>query len=315
VLGEQDRAAAHLARSSSGIDAVAVGLESVFALIVCGLAAAQVGDVGMARTIRPLLEPFADRLTSGAAIVVPIATVLGLICDRLGDREAAGRYHRTGIATAERAGSAVMVARSRALAGLEPPVPTGATGERAATIARDGSDWVLTSPFGTATVEESRGLLQLVDVLRANGRDVSALDLAGSGSGGGVPVQSDLGPALDSRAKREYRTRIADLREEIDEADAMNDPDRASRARWELDALLEELGRAVGLAGRDRPQGATDERARVNVTRSIKRAIAAVAARSPDLGSHLVVSVRTGRQCRYQPDPAVALTWEVSTTS
>jgi hypothetical protein len=148
-------------------------------------------------------------------------------------------------------------------------------------------------------------------VLRANGREVGALDLAGSGAA--VAVQSDLGPALDGQAKRAYRTRIADLREEIDEADAMNDPDRASRARWELDALLEELGRAVGLSGRDRPQGSTDERARVNVTRSIKRAIAAVSAQAPELGSHLELSVRTGRLCRYQPDPAVALTWEVST--
>jgi hypothetical protein len=178
------------------------------------------------------------------------------------------------------------------------------------TITRADDGWVLATPFGIATIEESRGLLQLVEVLRANGREVSAVDLGAPG--GAVAVQHDVGPALDGRAKREYRARIADLREDIDEAEAMNDPDRASRARWELDALLDELGRAVGLGGRDRPQGATDERARVNVTRSIKRAIAAVAAKAPELGSHLEVSVRTGRLCRYQPDPAVALTWEVA---
>jgi hypothetical protein len=116
---------------------------------------------------------------------------------------------------------------------------------------------------------------------------------------------------LDDRAKREYRARIAELREDIDDADAMNDPDRATRARLELDALLDELGRAVGMGGRDRPHGATDERARVNVTRSIRRAIAAVAAQAPELGAHLEVSVRTGRECGYRPDPAAALTWDV----
>jgi hypothetical protein len=330
VLGEEDRARMHVARATSGMDTVAVGLESVFALNVCGLAAAAIPDIRMARAVRPLLEPFAERLTAGGSIVAPVGTTLGLVCSLLGDSAAAEQHHRAGIATAVRAGSDVMAARCRALAAgapvapgprrapespAAPESPTVATVGDRGTIARDGSDWVLASPFGTVTVEESRGLLQLVEVLRANGREVSALDLGGTGSGGSVAVQSDLGPALDGRAKREYRARIADLREEIDEADAMNDPDRASRARWELDALLDELGRAVGLSGRDRPQGATDERARVNVTRSIKRAIAAVGAGSPELGSHLEVSVRTGRQCRYQPDPAVALTWEVSATS
>ncbi len=319
VLGEVDRARAHLGRASSGIDAVAVGLEAVFALSVCGLGAAMVGDVRMARAVRQHLEPFAERLTASGTIVVPMATTLGMLCDVLGDREAAERHHRAGIAVAERAGSVVMAERCRALAGVttSPVAPLApvapAVGGRG-TVARKSSGWVITSPFGTATVETSRGLLQLVEVLRANGTDVSAIDLAGTASGGSVAVQTDLGPALDNQAKRAYRARIADLREEIDEADAMNDPDRASRARWELDALLEELSRAVGLLGRDRPQGSTDERARVNVTRSIKRAIAAVAAVAPELGAHLDVSVRTGRRCSYRPDPAVAVTWEVTTS-
>lgn len=40
-------------------------------------------------------------------------------------------------------------------------------------------------------------------------------------------------------------------------------------ARVELEALLNELRRAVGLDGRDRPSGSGAERARVNVTRNI----------------------------------------------
>uniref|UniRef100_UPI001C8133EA hypothetical protein n=1 Tax=Nocardioides stalactiti TaxID=2755356 RepID=UPI001C8133EA len=306
VLGDQEAARGHLSRASLGIETVAVGLESLFALNVCGLAAAQIGDVRMARTIRPLLEPYAGRLTASGSIVVPVATTLGLISDLLGDRGAAQRDHQRGLAVAERAGSAVMVERCRALAGAAPSVER-TSGH--ATITRSDDGWTLASPFGVATLEESLGLRQLIAVLGANGREVAALDLAGTGAGP-VAVQSDLGPALDAQAKRAYRARIADLREEIDDAEDMNDPDRASRARWELDTLLEELGRAVGLAGRDRPQGATDERARVNVTRSVKRAITAVGALAPELGAHLEASVRTGRQCRYQPDPAVGLTWE-----
>ncbi|MDZ5620881.1 ATP-binding protein [Nocardioides sp. HM23] len=312
ALGEDELARTHLGLAIAGLDILATGLESLFALNACGLVAGMLAELPAARAVRPLLEPFADRLSSGSAsVLLPTATTIGLLADLQGDHGAAVRYHRQGIALADRVQSAVLAARCRELADH---VTASAAEPHRATLTRSDVGWQFTTPFGTGVVEESRGLVQLVEVLRANGKEVSALDLAGADSGGSITVQSDLGPALDSQAKRAYRSRIADLREEIDEADAMNDPDRASRARWELDALLEELSRAVGLSGRDRPQGATDERARVNVTRSIKRAIAAVGASAPELGAHLEVSVRTGRQCRYQPDPAVAVTWEVTTS-
>src|SRR5262249_35422789 len=105
--------------------------------------------------------------------------------------------------------------------------------------------------------------------------------------------------------------RIEELESEIAEAEEFHDPVRAERAAAELDVVLGELRRAVGLGGRDRPVGAGAERARVNVTRSLKRAISAVAQAGPDVGAHLEVSVQTGRFCRYQPDPASALTWTV----
>jgi non-specific serine/threonine protein kinase len=49
------------------------------------------------------------------------------------------------------------------------------------------------------------------------------------------------------------------------------------------------------------------------VTRSLKRAVAALAEQVPDLGAHLDRSVRTGRFCSYSPEPSTALTWEVAT--
>ena len=56
---------------------------------------------------------------------------------------------------------------------------------------------------------------------------------------------------LDEQAKREYRRRADELREEIDEAGRWNDPERKERAETELDLLTRELSRAVGLGGRD----------------------------------------------------------------
>ena len=52
-------------------------------------------------------------------------------------------------------------------------------------------------------------------------------------------------------------------------------------------------------------------RARVSVTKSIRRALARIAAVQPALGQHLGATIRTGIRCVYAPDLGVALTWEV----
>jgi hypothetical protein len=85
---------------------------------------------------------------------------------------------------------------------------------------------------------------------------------------------------------------------------------RGEQTHVEIDALLRELKRAVGLGGRDRPTGSDAERARVNVVRSLRRAIAGIAQQAPLLGAHLDESVRTGRYCVYRP-AAAALSWSV----
>jgi hypothetical protein len=73
---------------------------------------------------------------------------------------------------------------------------------------------------------------------------------------------------------------------------------------------LGHLARAVGLGGRDRRAAAHAERARVNVTRVIRAAVANLARVHPGLGRHLAVTVRTGRYCAYTPDPRVPIAWQ-----
>jgi hypothetical protein len=186
---------------------------------------------------------------------------------------------------------------------------------RTAALRRTADGWAIDCPYGRGQVAASRGMDQLVRLL-SSAAEVPAVELAGMATEGGGAVgavvpAADLGPVLDARAKREYRARVTELQEEIDEAEADADIERASRARTELDLLLDELRRAVGIGGRDRPTSSGAERARVNVARSLRRAVSAVDAVIPGLGSHLRVSVRTGRYCAYDPEPATALTWTV----
>ena len=78
--------------------------------------------------------------------MLPVATTLGLLADLEGDHDAAARYHRQGIALAERVQSEVLAARCRALAGHG---TTPAAEPRRATIARAGDQWGFSTPFGT----------------------------------------------------------------------------------------------------------------------------------------------------------------------
>src|SRR5262249_54423667 len=135
----------------------------------------------------------------------------------------------------------------------------------------------------------------------------------GSAAGVGSSAASDLGvrdalgdtgPLLDAKAKAAYRQRIEELRNEIEEAAACSDPVRADKARSELEALQDELSRAVGLGGRDRRGGSASERAGVNATMRIRKAIARIAEHSGPLGHHLETCVRTGAFCAYVPAPA-----------
>ena len=109
---------------------------------------------------------------------------------------------------------------------------------------------------------------------------------AGRGAERGLAFSSglDAGVLLDAQAKEAYRRRLAEIEEDIEEAQAMGDDERAAQAGAERDFLVRELARAVGLGGRDRRAGSASERARASVTRAIRQAMARIRAHHPAAG-------------------------------
>ncbi len=73
----------------------------------------------------------------------------------------------------------------------------------------------------------------------------------------------------------------------------------------------QELARAVGLGGRDRPVASAAERARVTVTVRIKKTLAKITRCHPGLGHHLTTTIKTGRCCSYCPDPTHPTAWSL----
>ena len=122
---------------------------------------------------------------------------------------------------------------------------------------------------------------------------------------------SSAGNVLDAKARDAYRKRLQELTLEQAEAEAQNDPPRAARARRESEILAQQLATALGIGGRSRRAAAEAERARINVTRSIRSAISRMTTKSPGLAHHLSTSIRTGTFCHYVPDPSRKIEWEL----
>ncbi|MGH9008472.1 MAG: NB-ARC domain-containing protein [Acidimicrobiia bacterium] len=171
-------------------------------------------------------------------------------------------------------------------------------------LRRHDKHWV--AGYGGTTFElpDMKGLHHLARLLAHPGREFHVLDLVGG------PAE-DAGPVLDEQAKREYRRRVRDLHDEIDEAETWNDHERAARAQLELDALTRQLAAAVALGGRDRPSASSAERARISVRKAIAKAIGHIAEHDADLGLLLSTTVKTGSYCCYSPDPRLPVEWSL----
>lgn len=243
------------------------------------------------------------------------------------DIERARALMKSAVARAEAVGVPRLDERLERAAALLPPeedvAPAPAEGPAAAVLAREGDVWRLDYEGRVLHVRDAKGMRHLALLLANPGVEFHAVDVANAGEGtsagaeaDGLSVRAgtgDAGPALDAEAKAQYRTRLEDLRADIEEAESFNDPERAARAREEMEFIAQELSSAVGLGGRDRRAASASERARVNVTRALRREIKRIADEDARLGRELETTVRTGTFCAYEPDPRQPVAWDVRT--
>ena len=252
--------------------------------------------------------------------------------NRPGDVDEARELLQRGLLRAEEVGVPRLderLARAAAMlpeperADAAPAAAEPARGPAGAVLAREGDVWRLDYEGRVLRVRDAKGMRHLALLLANPGIEFHAVDVATAADGGAAPAAEnveglavragtgDAGPALDSQAKAEYRSRLEDLRAEIEEAESFNDPERAARAREEMDFIAHELSAAVGLGGRDRRAASAAERARVNVTRALRREIRRIADEDAGLGRELETTVRTGTFCAYEPDPRRPVAWDV----
>lgn len=187
----------------------------------------------------------------------------------------------------------------------------------------DGPSWLLALAGVEARVKDLKGVRYLHRLVAEPGREFHVLDLVAVENGTLHPAEPDRSgthsirrgepglPVLDDAARAAYRRRLAEVDEDIEEATRFNDIARLAKAEADRDYLVTEMTRAVGLGDRARTTGVSSERARTSVARSLRYALAEIAARHPAAAEHLRTSVRTGTYCSYQPDPFARIEWDL----
>jgi tetratricopeptide (TPR) repeat protein len=203
-------------------------------------------------------------------------------------------------ALADELGMTATSARARRELGgppvVEPPVAATAASVR---MVQEGEVWRVVLGDEVARVRDSRGVQLLAKLVASPGEGLHALVLAGDGD---EPVpDGDAGPAVDKKALAAYRARLSTVDDALAAAESSGDGRRYDALDRERRMLVAEISRAVGLGGRLRPVGSATERARINVTRRLKDAIARIAASNPAIGQHLSRAVRTGTTSSYDP--------------
>jgi pimeloyl-ACP methyl ester carboxylesterase len=204
-----------------------------------------------------------------------------------------------------------------------------ASEEQGGVFRREGEFWTIACWDKTFRLKDVRGLAYIAYLLGHPREELHVLSLA-SNSGSSqdalpetsngeeathsdltVGRMSDAGEMLDAQAKADYKRRTAELREQLEEARELNQLERVDQLEEEIEDLVRELSRAVGLGGRDRRAASASERARINVTRAIKVALERIAEHNPALAALLTSGIRTGTFCSYTPDSRLPASWQL----
>ncbi len=334
-MGRRDEARIELTRSLPSL-LTTTGYRWLYSACIAGEVAAAVGSEDVCARLYAALLPHRDLLVAqGPAFSGAVADRLGVLATRLGRLDEAVEHLATTVAVLDEIAALPWAARARAhlaaalrAAGdvdraevelaraLESARMLGmhrfiaeiqSAPSRAWTLRRDGGDWVLDADAEHGRFRAARGFDHLRALLANPHRDIAATEL----DYGGAPVERGVA-VLDKRALATYRHRLAEIDEEVDAADHAGDQERSASLADERTQILAELRHATGLGGRARTSGDAAERARVNVTRNLKRALVQIQRCAPIAGAHLAASLHTGTHCRYEPTPGGPERWDLT---
>jgi hypothetical protein len=117
-----------------------------------------------------------------------------------------------------------------------------------------------------------------------------------------ISTLGHAGTTLDLKAIAQYKEDVRELRRERDDAERNNDLGRMEKLNIDIQTIEERLTACLARGGKLRTDANANEKARKNVTNSVKHSLSRISKTDPDLWRHLFDHIHTGTFCSYTPE-------------
>lgn len=170
---------------------------------------------------------------------------------------------------------------------------------------RRGEFWEIAFQSQTIFLKDTVGLGYIARLLMDPHRSIAAVTLLAARTGIDPRVSSgSSGEMLDEQSRAEYAQRYQELRDDLDDANELNDHAKIGKLEGEMEQLANQLAAATGLGGRGR-QTTDADRIRKSVSTAVARDIRRISKEHEALGRHLGTFISSGLIFRYAPEPPV----------
>ena len=181
------------------------------------------------------------------------------------------------------------------------PVPADACVFR-----REGKTWRVGFGGVVTSVGHTNGMEHIAELLRHPHREIHSVKLRDLVAGETPRARGSAGAILDEQALREFRERLAEIGEEVDEAAARGDVVGQEALEEEREQILTQLRHAMGLGGRPREAADEFKNAQQAVSKALHRALKIIEKEHAELGAHLRLALQIGKTLAYTPDREIA---------
>ncbi len=162
---------------------------------------------------------------------------------------------------------------------------------------KNGTLWEMSYNGEKAMLPELKGFKDIYTLISHPAKEIHCSELIN------IPVvYGGDEQVFDQKAKNNYKTKLSQLKADINEAFEMNDSVRAGYLREEYDKIVDHLSSSLGLGGKTRKLDDKIDKIRSTVTLRIRTAIKKIKESHDTLGNHLNNSIRTGLFCAYTPE-------------
>ncbi len=198
-------------------------------------------------------------------------------------------------------------------------------------IAKEGDIWTITFQGNASRLRDMKGMKYIATLLQYPDRNFAATELVNLAEY--QPRESskqkqkrtrvdalelglrettnlgDRGEAADQKTLSQLEGRLAEIQKEKEEANELQNWETREELEDEEEKLHQYMRQTLGLWGKSRRSGSHADKARINVTRAIKRVLDKIRKQDERLAAYLESTIKTGYQALYTPDPNNPVFW------